>query len=152
MVLKSSLKIKQLLSRLPARCCRRVLGVSPRSCFELLNFLLWQIERLLTFSVRYRLIAVTSTRGCHARNLLLTSYELSRFLFQLPLYWSYFGITEFSRSNTGFSTLKKYLIDPVMSWFAKSCSSCLSFPCCQSCRAFAPRTCFKLVKPLSRII
>ena len=47
---------------------------------------------------------------------------------------------------------EKYLIDPVMSWFVKSCKSCLSFSCCQSCRAFAPRTCFKLLKPLSRII
>ena len=51
-----------------------------------------------------------------------------------------------------FFFLKKYLIDPVMSWFVKSSKSCLSFSCCQSCRALAPRTCFKLLNPLSRII
>ena len=62
------------------------------------------------------------------------SIEIARNEFQLPLYCSYFGITEFSRSNTGFSTLKKYLIDPVISWFVKSCNGCLSFSCCQSCR------------------
>ena len=47
--------------------------------------------------------------------------------FQLPLYYSYFGITEFSCSNTGFLTMYKYFIDLVMSWFVKSCKSCLSF-------------------------
>ena len=111
---------------------------------------------------RFRLNLFKHLEGCHARNLPLTSYELSRFLFsgpsfvvfdtyffllrcvfsffhflqyffflcsrdfpvnqfnpnflpsistkiartcnefQLPLYYSYFGITEFSRSNTGF--------------------------------------------------
>ena len=81
------------------------------------------------------------------------STKTARNEFQLPLNYSFFGITEFSRSNTGFSTLtlKKYPIDPVMSWFIKRCKSCLSFSCCQSCRALVPRTCFKLVKPLSRI-
>ena len=68
------------------------------------------------------------------------STKTARNEFQLPLNCIFFGITEFSRSNTGFSnlTLKKYLIDPVMSWFIKRCESCLSFSCCQSCRAFAP--------------
>ena len=68
------------------------------------------------------------------------STKTARNEFQLPLNCSFFGIPEFSRSNTGFSnlTLKKYLIDPVMSWFIKRCKSCLSFSCCQSCRAFAP--------------
>ena len=62
------------------------------------------------------------------------SIEIVRNEFQLPLYCSYFGITEFSRSNTGFSTLKKYLVYPVISWFVKSCNGCLSFSCCQRCR------------------
>ena len=68
------------------------------------------------------------------------STKTARNEFQLPLNYSFFGITEFCRSNTGFSTLtlKKYPIDPVMSWFIKRCKSCLSFSCCQSCRAFAP--------------
>ena len=63
------------------------------------------------------------------------STKTARNEFQLPLNYSFFGITEFSRSNTGFSTLtlKKYPIDPVMSWFIKRCKSCLSFSCCQSC-------------------
>ena len=68
------------------------------------------------------------------------STKTARNEFQLPFNCSLFGITEFSRSNTGFSnlTLKKYLIDPVMSWFIKRCKSSLSFSCCQRCRAFAP--------------
>ena len=58
-------------------------------------------------------------------SLLQTKIALNEF--QLPLYNSYFGIKEFSRSNTGFLTLYKYFIDLVMSWFVKSCKSCLSF-------------------------
>ena len=60
-----------------------------------------------------------------ACSLLQTKIALNEF--QLPLYYSYFGITEFSRSNTGFLTMYKYFIDLVMSWFVKSCKSCLSF-------------------------
>ena len=60
-----------------------------------------------------------------ACSLLQTKIALHEF--QLPLYYSYFGITEFSLSNTGFLTLYKYFIDVVMSWFVKSCKSCLSF-------------------------
>ena len=41
--------------------------------------------------------------------------------FKCHLITAFFGITEFRRSNTGFSTLtlKKYPIDPVMSWLEK---------------------------------
>ena len=68
------------------------------------------------------------------------STKTARNEFKLPFNCSLFGITEFSRSNTGFSnlTLKKHLIDPVMSWLIKRCKSSLSFSCCQRCRAFAP--------------
>ena len=59
-----------------------------------------------------------------ACSLLQTKIALNEF--QLPLYYSYFGITEFSLSNTGFLTLYKYFIDLVMSWFVKSCKSCKS--------------------------
>ena len=52
-----------------------------------------------------------------ACSLLQTKIALNEF--QLPLYYSY--------TNTGFLTLYKYFIDLVMSWFVKSCKSCLSF-------------------------
>ena len=52
-----------------------------------------------------------------ACSLLQTKIALNEF--QLPLYYSY--------TNTGFLTLYKYFIDLVLSWFVKSCKSCLSF-------------------------
>ena len=51
--------------------------------------------------------------------------KIARREVQLPFYYICFEIAVFSRSNTDFFILYKYIIDPVLSWFVKSRKSCL---------------------------
>ena len=53
--------------------------------------------------------------------------KIARHEEQLSLCYIYLEIAKYSRSIIDYFSFYKYFIDSVMSWFGKSCKSCLSF-------------------------